>query len=115
MTDTNGAAYHLARVRASYDEPNSPTDVVNLEALEYLLSIRAEAETHAQEFIDRSKAKTESTGPKAMREAIRQDFVDMLSRVKLAQEVAEMWETMHDKNLQACGRRILEILGRPVK
>lgn len=112
MTDTNGAAYHLACVRASYDEPNSPTDVVNLEALEYLLSIRAEAEQAAEEFINRAKAKTKSTDAVALGNAIHQDFADMLSRMKLAREVVAAWEKSGQRLTAACGKRMMEILGR---
>lgn len=113
---TNGAAYHLARVNAAYDNPNSPTEMVCLESLEYLLGIRAEAEQAAQEFVDRAKAKTKSTDAIALGNAIHQDFADMLQRVKLAQEFAlELEKDQVEPTTPRIGTRFLEILGRPVK
>lgn len=103
---------HLQHVRTAFNDPHDDATHAALEALEYLLTLRTDAEQAAEEFVARSKAKTESTDAVALGNAIHQDFADMLERVKLAREVASAWEKSGQRMTAACGKRIMEILGR---
>lgn len=105
------ASEHLEAVRSTMNnESCSPAEYRALEALEFLLEPLAEAEKPAKTWKESAKPNALTMG-----EAIHQDMADVLARVKEAREVAAMWEKLNSDDVKACGRRMLEILGRPRK